>query len=311
MAKNIQVLSVNVSSVQGMPVKQATQFHPDSDKVSGNESVYSIHHVLRLLERGRSHFMAPVSEGVLMPDAVEWDILIEGNDHTHALPLDRFSGEHIEMEVMKIAGRSHDAKGVIPEETGNTTIPVEVIYARVTKPGMLKPGDTLVYIPRGFRIELVTLSDRAFRGEYEDLSGPRVEELITKHFSKSARNIRLKKTIIPDDENLLKQLIGSSLNNSADILITTGGTGVGKRDITVDTIRPLLTKEVPGIMEMIRVKYGSQKPQALLSRSVAGFIDNMLVYTLPGSVKAVNEYMEEILKTIDHLIYMRYGLDVH
>ncbi len=73
----------------------------------------------------------------------------------------------------------------------------------------------------------------------------------------------------------------------------------------------MLDKEIPGIMEMIRVKYGANKPNALLSRGVAGLMSESLVYTLPGSVKAVNEYMEEILKTLEHLIYMRHGLDVH
>ena len=64
-------------------------------------------------------------------------------------------------------------------------------------------------------------------------------------------------------------------------------------------------------MEAIRLKYGMEKPNALLSRGVAGVMGNTLVYTLPGSVRAVNEYMEEILKTMKHLIYMLYGLDAH
>jgi len=73
----------------------------------------------------------------------------------------------------------------------------------------------------------------------------------------------------------------------------------------------MLEKKIPGIMEHIRIKYGSIKPNALLSRGVAGTIDESLVYTLPGSVKAVNEYMSEILKTLHHLFYMLRGVDVH
>jgi molybdopterin biosynthesis enzyme MoaB len=73
----------------------------------------------------------------------------------------------------------------------------------------------------------------------------------------------------------------------------------------------LLDKEIPGIMESIRMKYAAEKPNALLSRGVAGVMGTTLVYTLPGSVKAVNEYMEEILKTLRHLFYMLYGLDAH
>ena len=99
--------------------------------------------------------------------------------------------------------------------------------------------------------------------------------------------------------------------NSYNIIFTTGGTGIGPRDITVETIIPLLTKEIPGIMEYIRVKYGSEKPNALLSRGVAGLIGTTLIYTLPGSVKAVNEYMEEIFKTLMHALQMIYGIDSH
>jgi molybdopterin adenylyltransferase len=311
MAKNIKVLSVNVSSGHDMPEKPATQFQPCSNKMSGKEFVYPQNYVLRLMGKERNDRISEIPQGDIMSGTVDFDIITEGYDLTQAMPLDRFSGENMEIEVIKVLGKSPYAKGVTHKETGKKSIPAEGIYARVTTPGILKPGDILEYIPRIFYIEVVTLSDRAYRGEYKDLSGPRVEELINIHFSKFTRTIKLQRTIIPDDENLLKQLIGASTHKSTDILITTGGTGVGMRDITVDTIKPMLTNEVPGIMEMIRVKYGSQKPQALLSRSVVGFIDNMLVYTLPGSVKAVNEYMEEILKTVDHLIYMRHGLDVH
>lgn len=76
-------------------------------------------------------------------------------------------------------------------------------------------------------------------------------------------------------------------------------------------IKPMLQKEIPGIMELIRMKYGAEKPNALISRGVAGVIGNTLIYTLPGSVKAVEEYMTEITKTIRHSIFMLHGLDVH
>jgi len=72
-----------------------------------------------------------------------------------------------------------------------------------------------------------------------------------------------------------------------DFIFTTGGTGIGHRDITVDVVKPLLDKEIPGIMDMIRMKYGMEKPNALISRSVAGLMNNTMVFTLPGSVRAV------------------------
>jgi molybdenum cofactor synthesis domain-containing protein len=108
-------------------------------------------------------------------------------------------------------------------------------------------------------------------------------------------------------EDTLNTCIGSG----ADILFTTGGTGIGPRDITPEVVRPMLDKEIPGIMEMIRVKYGMMMPNALLSRSFAGTLSNGLIYALPGNPKAVSEYMTEILPTLEHSLMMLHGIDKH
>jgi len=164
--------------------------------------------------------------------------------------------------------------------------------------------------PSEYKILILTLSDRASRGEYEDLSGPRIETLLQEHFQGKEKALSIEKQIIPDDAKKLSDLMEMA-SHVYNIIITTGGTGIGPRDITVGVVQPMLDKEIPGIMELIRVKYGMQKPNAALSRGVAGVMGNALVYTLPGSVKAVNEYMCEILTTMEHLIYMQYGVDVH
>jgi molybdopterin adenylyltransferase len=165
-------------------------------------------------------------------------------------------------------------------------------------------------LPVELEILVITLSDRASRGEYEDLSGPLVSQAVQEYFEPLNIKCSVTEVLIADEASELKEIIidaGAGYN----IIFTTGGTGIGPRDITVDTIKPMLTKEIPGIMEFIRVKYGNEKPGALLSRGVAGLIGNTLVYTLPGSVKAVNEYMEEILKTLLHTLEMLYGIDRH
>jgi len=165
-------------------------------------------------------------------------------------------------------------------------------------------------IPEKLEVLIITLSDRAHRGEYEDLSGPRVKEIISEYLSSIGWIYSVNITLIPDDAFMLSELI-TSASNIYNIIITTGGTGIGPRDITIDTVTPLLTKEIPGIMEFIRIKYGTEKPNALLSRGVAGLIGNSLIYTLPGSVRAVEDYMTEILKSLKHTIYMQYGIDSH
>ena len=165
-------------------------------------------------------------------------------------------------------------------------------------------------LPEKFEILIITLSDRAHRGEYEDLSGPKIREMITGFFQTEGWSFNINSTLIPDDAANLKDLLMDA-ENKCNIIITTGGTGIGPRDITIETVTPFLVKEIPGIMEFIRIRYGAEKPNALLSRGVAGIIGKSLIYTLPGSVRAVEEYLTEILKTLKHTIYMQFGIDKH
>jgi molybdopterin adenylyltransferase len=165
-------------------------------------------------------------------------------------------------------------------------------------------------LPEKIEVLVITLSDRAFRGEYTDLSGPRIKERLSEYFPLAGFEFSVDIKLIEDDPELLRNLLKNG-SLTYNIIFTTGGTGIGPRDITTETVTPMLSKEIPGIMEFIRIKYGSEKPNALLSRGVAGIIGKSLIYTLPGSLRAVDEYMTEILKTLKHALYMQYGIDMH
>ena len=165
-------------------------------------------------------------------------------------------------------------------------------------------------LPDKFEILIITLSDRAYRGEYDDLSGPKIREMIKEFFSSVGWSYNITAQLIPDDASLLEEVLKNAAYSS-NLIITTGGTGIGPRDITIETVKPLMSKDIPGIMEFIRIKYGTEKPNALLSRGVAGIIGQSLIYTLPGSVGAVEEYMTEIVKTLKHTFYMQFGIDKH
>jgi len=165
-------------------------------------------------------------------------------------------------------------------------------------------------LPTKYEVLIITLSDRAFRGEYEDLSGPRVRQMMEEFMRSEGWKYNIEMKLIPDDSTSLTELI-KNCSDTFNIIITTGGTGIGPRDITVETVKPLLSKEIPGVMEYIRVKYGTEKPNALLSRGVAGITGKSLIYTLPGSVRAVEEYMTEIIRTLRHTLLMQFGIDSH
>ena len=155
-------------------------------------------------------------------------------------------------------------------------------------------------------IAVITMSDRASRGIYEDKSGPLASQMFTQFLSNKGKHVQIKSVILPDSEEQLKETM-LLLLKQVDIICITGGTGIAPRDITPDVVKPMLTKEIPGIMEMIRVKYGMQFPNTLISRALAGVIKNVLVYAIPGSPKAVKEYLTEILPTIIHSLKMLKG----
>lgn len=172
-------------------------------------------------------------------------------------------------------------------------------------------GQELTHIAKTFQVNIITLSDRAHRGIYEDLSGPLCAKMVSEYFEEIKKRVEIKMVIIPDNAQELELIAEEAKHDMVDLFITTGGTGISPRDITVETMKPLVQKEIPGIMEMIRMKYGAEKPNALLSRGIAGVMDKTLVYTLPGSTKAVKEYLSEIFTTLNHLFFMLHGIDNH
>lgn len=311
MEKQLKIISVNTSEEKGTIKKPVDEITLNHHGVMDDAHSGPWHRQVSLLgTESFERFSKQAGREIAYGEFAE-NITTQGVELVETSPLDRFVGENVELEITQIGKECHGNTCAIFREVGNCVMPKEGIFARVVKQGSIRPGDVLDYVPRVFRIQVVTLSDRASKGEYEDRSGPRVVKLLNEYFDKRPRNIEIETTVIPDDAGELSIILEKAAYEEIDVLITTGGTGVGPRDITVETVKPMLDKEIPGIMEMIRVKYGANKPNALLSRGVAGIISETLVYTLPGSVKAVNEYMEEILKTLEHLIYMRHGLDVH
>ncbi len=136
-------------------------------------------------------------------------------------------------------------------------------------------------------------------------------ELVQKWLAGRKWHGQIEAKILPDDAGRLREELNQAKAAGVDVIVTTGGTGIGPRDITPDTVAAICDKLMPGIMENIRIKFGSTKPNALLSRSIAGVAGNTQIYTLPGSVQAVEEYLGEILKTLEHTIFMLHGLDVH
>lgn len=308
--QQIKILSTNISLEKGTVKKPVDQIELNDYGVKGDAHAGSWHRQVSMLGVESFKKFSEIAGREIAYGEFAENITTEGMELYKTTPLDRFIGENIELEVTQIGKKCHGDSCAIFREVGNCVMPKEGIFVRVLKGGTLKAGDVLNYHPKIFKTLIITLSDRASKGEYVDRSGPKVKESLETFSAFSNFKLSFETIIIPDDENQLKNILISA-KGTYDFIFTTGGTGIGPRDITVDVIKPTLDKEIPGIMEMIRMKYGMEKPNALISRSIAGLIGNTMIFVLPGSIKAVNEYMSEITKVLKHLVLMLYSIDAH
>ena len=143
-------------------------------------------------------------------------------------------------------------------------------------------------------IAVITVSDRAFRGEYQDISGPTIVDIITE--SAIPANVSL--TIVPDDKAQIRTTLLQNLGK--DYIITTGGTGISSRDITPEVTREICDREVPGMAEMLRFESYKQTRNAVFSRGYCGIRDNTIIINFPGSVAAVTLCTKLILPLMEH-----------
>ncbi len=155
-----------------------------------------------------------------------------------------------------------------------------------------------------FKYSVVTLSDRASSGEYEDLSGPKIIELMPKEYE--LNNYHL----IKDDKVLLNDILTKECQD-VDLIITTGGTGMSSRDITVDVVEALMDYELRGMTIAMHNLNLSKSNGAMFSRAIAAVHQNTLIITLPGSVKAVTELVEFLSPNLDHGLKHLKDIAVH
>lgn len=154
-----------------------------------------------------------------------------------------------------------------------------------------------------FKAAVVTVSDRCYRKEKDDISG---KEIIK--FLSSKGYITDFYTIIPDEKEVIKNtLIDLSDNKKYNLVITTGGTGCAKRDVTPEATSESAEKIVPGISEAIRAESLKKTKHAMLSRGIAVIRGETLVINLPGSPKAVNESLNVIIEALPHALGLMRG----
>ena len=308
--KNKYVVSLNISEEKGTIKKPVPSFELYEEGIKGDAHSGKWHRQVSLLaQEDVEHFSSKDASGRgFAPGEFAENITTMGIDYKKVSVLDKIKIGKTQLEVTQIGKKCHGDGCAIYVEVGKCVMPKSGIFARVLKGGTVNQDDKIEYEKRPLKIKIITLSDRAKSGEYKDLSGPTINNILINYFNDKRWHLDLSGVVIADDKDDLLNILEDAKKEDFDIIITTGGTGIGPRDITPDVVIEYSDKLVPGIMEHIRVKYGAELPSALLSRSVVGVKDKMIIYTLPGSVKAVKEYMSEIIKSIEHMILMVHGL---
>lgn len=153
------------------------------------------------------------------------------------------------------------------------------------------------------RTAILTVSDMCSQGKRADTSGQTIEEMLPEDKFEVCE-----KTIVPDDYVMITRTLRRFSDVlKAQIVLTTGGTGLGPRDVTPEATTAVCDRRVPGFAEILRSESFKKTPNAVLSRGVSGMRDNTLIINLPGSPKAVRECMEIILKTLPHAVDMMRG----
>ena len=153
------------------------------------------------------------------------------------------------------------------------------------------------------RVQVVTISARASAGVYPDASGAQIESMLEERFP----GVVVSRSLVPDEQTDILRSLEAAVTDGADFILTTGGTGLGPRDVTPEATRRFCDREIPGIAETIRASSLRETASAMLSRGFAGMRGSAIVVNLPGSPRAVRSCLAVLLPVMEHALAMVRG----
>ena len=236
------------------------------------------------------------------------NLVVEGIDFRN-LPVGTvLSCGDVILKMTQIGKECH-SHCAIYKRMGECIMPTQGVFAEVIKGGVIQTGDIMTgkLPPKDapIRAAVVVMSDKGSQGLREDKSGPKAEELLS-----SAGFDVVERVIIPEDkERIKRELIRLCDQRQAELIVTSGGTGMALRDNTPEATLEVCDRQVPGISEAIRAESMKYTKRAMLSRGVSAIRGRSLIVNLPGSPKAVEESLEVILDTVGHGILLMRGTD--
>lgn len=241
---------------------------------------------------------AEVAEG-----AFGENLIVDGIDF-RSLPVGtRFQCNDVLLELTQIGKECHTGCEIY-HKMGDCIMPREGVFARVLSGGIIREGDDMVVLEAAvekpetgkLRVAVITSSDSGFAGEREDISGPVICRIVKEYGYEVVHQ-----TILPDDMTMLcDEMKYICDNHTADLILTTGGTGFSQRDCMPEATQKVVERMVPGIPEAMRAYSMQMTKRSMLSRAACGIRKSTLILNLPGSPKAVEECLTYVITELDH-----------
>ncbi len=273
----------------------------ENDAHAGSErqvSLLSIERVNDFRERSRVSGKTPPD---LKPGIFGENLLVEGYDLNKLSIGTRLRSGEVILEITRIGKECHTGCE-IRKLTGECIMPSNGVFAKVVKGGLLKDGDEILLTgeevrnTKALRASIITASDRAFKGERKDESGPRIRAILLA----AGYEVISEKLLSDDMEGIIAALSDIADNEAPDVIFTTGGTGFSVRDNMPEATKAVADRDVPGISEGMRAYSMKYTNKAILSRGVSVIRKRTLIVNLPGSPKAVTECLEFLLPVLEH-----------
>ena len=242
----------------------------------------------------------------VQPGAFGENLVVEGFDF-RALPVGTLlrCGDVL-LEMTQIGKECHSHCEIF-KRMGECIMPTQGVFARVLEPGEIRVGDEMEIQPRTeprpWQAAVITLSDKGAKGERRDESGPAIAKRLTEAGYEVVEQLLLADEAAP----LKAQLMRLADQRQLDLILTTGGTGFGPRDITPEATLAVAHRNAPGIAEAMRAASLAITPRAMLSRAASVVRGKTLIINLPGSPKACMECMDVFLDTIPHAMGLLRG----
>ena len=299
------VKAVCVSELRGVPKHNVSGARFIAGRgIEGDAHAGDWHRQVSLLSYDKILRFNDLGAGVSHGDFGE-NLVVEGLDF-RSLPVGALlrCGTAL-LEITQIGKECHTHCHIY-KKMGDCIMPREGCFARVLCSGVISEGDrieTEAQADKRFRAAAVTLSDKASRGERADGSGPLIKSML-----EEAGYLFTELITLPDERTLIENaLIDLSDRRQVDLIVTTGGTGFSRRDVTPEATAAVADRMAPGVAEAIRAYSMGITGRAMLSRGVSAIRGGTLIVNLPGSPKAVKESLAYVLPHLAHGLEMLRG----